>query len=113
MKKIIYFFVMGFPLLCSVAFAGEDITLKVKPMLDKTLRSFSSGNIEEVASLFRYFEESVDAAEVAKEKKIVRLFFALVKEKFGQPVGFETATATSIKHVNIEMESANSDLWNN
>jgi hypothetical protein len=82
-------------------------------VLDAALRAFVTGKDGVVASLFRYFEESVPTREAASDRQIMATFFGLVQHHFGRPAAFDQAQSTSSRFANVFMESATPDLWRN
>lgn len=94
-------------------FTNAALAAPADDVLDSALRALVAGNHERLASLFRYFEESVPSGEAAKDRQVIWTFFGLVQRNFGRPEPFEPTRRTSSIFVNVYMESATPDLWRN
>src|SRR2546429_3489696 len=90
----------------SVSLAGAQTNT-----VDAAVAALVSADRERLVSLFRYFEGAVSPSEVKRDRRVVGLYFDLLKEHVGRPERLEPTQTTAPGFVNIYIESATPDLW--
>ena len=64
-------------------------------VVDAALKDLTSGNVERLVSAYRMFEESWTRAYVTETRRLLKLYFTLMRESLGRPTSFEASEASS------------------
>jgi len=84
-----------------------------QPFLKDAIAAVRMDDAKRAASLFRYFEESLPAHEVARDRAAVMTWLTMLRDAFGRVQSTEPIRVTSRNFYVLFVEAADPDSWNN
>jgi hypothetical protein len=66
-----------------------------RAVVDDALKALSSGNFDRLVSFYRMFEESWTPAYVAETRRLLKLYFTLMRDGLGRPTAFRQVESTA------------------